>query len=314
MTEGSSKASADQPAAQLIEMAESRGWQARVVPVGRLADLARIAREWREGGLVDADLDRERFRWFVFERPDDLAGARSIVVVAVPTPQMRVVFHWRGERVRVIIPPTYVGYDDRSDRTRQAVAAWMSGDGYRVASAKVPLKTLAVRSGLAEYGRNNVTYVAGLGSFVQLVAALTDMPPGVDPWREPKALDRCATCVACVRACPARAITEDRFLIRAERCLTYLNESAREFPAWVDPAWHHCLMGCTRCQLVCPENRRVRGWVEECAEFSDEETALLLDRVPFDRLPGVTAAKVGGLGMSEDYALICRNLSMVLPK
>jgi epoxyqueuosine reductase len=38
------------------------------------------------------------------------------------------------------------------------------------------LKRLAVRSGLARYGRNNVTYVEGMGSFLELSASLTDMP------------------------------------------------------------------------------------------------------------------------------------------
>ena len=91
-----------------------------------------------------------------------------------------------------------------------------------------------------------------------------------------------------------------------------MNESSREFPAWVGPSWHHCLMGRMRRQLACPENRRVREWVEHRAEFSEERTGLLLDRAPFERLPAPTAANVGGLGMSEDYSLICRNLAMLI--
>ncbi len=302
----------DHPAAHLLGMLEAQGWKARVVPVLRLADLARIVLDWRERGLVDAALDQERFRSFAFDLPRDLAGARSIVIVAVPTPQMRVVFEWQGERVPVTIPPTYVGYTSRSEQTRHVMAAWLARDGYRLSNANVPLKTLAVRSGLAEYGRNNITYVRGLGSFVQLVGAFSDMPCDGDPWQDPKALDRCASCVACLRACPAGAITDDRFLIRAERCLTYLNEAARDFPAWVNPSWHQCLIGCMRCQTACPENRHVRDRFEGRAEFSEEETRLLVARVRFDHLPGATAMKIDGLEMAEDYEIICRNLSMLI--
>jgi epoxyqueuosine reductase len=38
-----------------------------------------------------------------------------------------------------------------------------------VALSLLPLKSLAVRSGLAAYGRNNVCYVPGMGSFLELV-------------------------------------------------------------------------------------------------------------------------------------------------
>ena len=302
----------DRPAARLLGMVEARAWKARVVPVSRLADLARAALEWLERGQIDPALHREYLSSFSFDVPGDLADARSIVVAAVPTPQMRVLFRWKGKRVPVTIPPTYVGYATRTAQAQRIVAEWLARDGYRLSHANVPLKTLAVGSGLAEYGRNNITYVKGLGSFAQLVGAFSDMPCDGDPWQEPKALDRCASCVACLRACPAGAIADDRFLIRAERCLTFLNEAARDFPAWVDPSWHHCLMGCMRCQTACPENRRVRGWFEDRCEFSEEETRLLVARETFDRLPRATAEKIDGLEMTEDYEVICRNLSVLL--
>jgi epoxyqueuosine reductase len=169
-----------------------------------------------------------------------------------------------------------------------------------------------VCSGLAEYGRNNICYVQGMGSFLQLIAAFSDLPCDHDPWLEPKALDRCHSCFACVRRCPTGAITKDRFLIRAERCLTYHNEAATDFPAWIDPAWHHCLIGCLRCQTVCPENKSLLGWFEDRAEFSETETNLMLQRVPLEQLPIETAAKLKSLKINEDYRLLCRNLSMIL--
>lgn len=104
----------------------------------------------------------------------------------------------------------------------------------------------------------------------------------------------------------------DRFLLRAGRCLTYHNEAAADFPGWIDPSWHHCLIGCLRCQTICPENAAVAGGVEDRGEFSERETALLVQGVPLSRLPAGTAARLKRLEINEDYRLLCRNLSMVL--
>jgi epoxyqueuosine reductase len=297
---------------RLFEMIEERGWKARIVPIGRLADLREAICGRYERGLLDAALYREQLGSFSFDPPEDLPGACSIVIVAVPTPQMRIVFHWQGERVPVIAPPTYVSYTPRTASVQAVLAAWLEQEGYGLAKPRLPLKTLAVRSGLADYGRNNICYVQGMGSFLQLVGAFLDLPCEDDLWREPKALDRCETCVACLRQCPTAAITNDRFLLRAERCLTYHNEAAGDFPGWIDPSWHHCLIGCLRCQTDCPENRAVREWFEDRAEFLEHETTLFLQRVPLDQLPVETAVKLRSLEINEDYRLLCRNLSMII--
>lgn len=124
-------------------------------------------------------------------------------------------------------------------------------------------------------------------------------------------LPRCETCVACLRRCPTGAIATDRFLLHAERCLTYHNEREGAFAGWIDPGWHHCLIGCMYCQDVCPENRAWARQFEDRGEFSEEETGLLLEQVPFERLPRQTAARLRSLEINEDYRLLCRNLSML---
>jgi len=55
--------------------------------------------------------------------------------------------------------------------------------------------------------------------------------------------ERCQTCQACLRACPTGAIAVERFLVRAERCVTFRNEKPGSvpFPAWVNPTWQNCL-------------------------------------------------------------------------
>ena len=300
------------PGGRLIDHIETRGWKARIVPIARLGDLREAIQSRHERGLFDEALYRGQLNVFSYDPPADLPTARSIIVVAVPTPQMRVTFHSKGRPVSAIIPPTYVSYTPRTESVQADLASWLEGEGFRIAKPRLPLKTLAVRSGLAEYGRSNITFVPGMGSFLQLAAAFSDLPCEDDPWREPKALDRCESCVACVKRCPTGAINTDRFLIQAERCLTYHNEAADDFPKWIDPSWHHCLVGCMRCQVVCPENESCVNWFEDRVELTERETDLMIQRTPFDRLPAKTAAKWKSLEINEAYDLLCRNLSMIV--
>jgi len=106
------------------------------------------------------------------------------------------------------------------------------------------------------------------------------------------------------------AIKEDRFLIHVERCLTYFNEMAGDppFPEWIDPAWHNCLVGCMKCQLVCPENSRVKDWIEMIAEFDETETGRLLEPVKFDALPKELAAKIEAADLKNSLEILPRNL------
>lgn len=243
--------------------------------------------------------------------------------VAVPSLLSALLLASCGERKSPTRPAQRGDTVVRPDRIRPALGALRPlrvprpptpGRGGDRAAPRLPLKTLAARSGLAQYGRNNICYVAGMGSFFQLVGAFSDLPAEDDAWGEPKALARCESCVACLRQGPTAASASDRFLLRAERCLTYHNEAAGGFPSWIHPSWHHCLIGCLRCQTACPENRTVRKWFEDRAEFSERETALLVRSVPFHELPAETAAKLRSLEINEDYRLLCRNLSMIIDR
>jgi epoxyqueuosine reductase len=80
----------------------------------------------------------------------------------------------------------------------------------------------------------------------------------------------------------------------------------------MDPCWHNCLIGCSYCQNVCPQNRDLWQWVERGAEFSEEETALLLEGIPLDQLPAATVEKLKRLDLTEYARLLPRNLSALL--
>jgi epoxyqueuosine reductase len=306
---------------ELFSQLTQRGYKGRVVAIQHLGDLQEEI-EGRYGeGLFDQELYQTYLAAFAFRLPDSLPEARSIIVVAVPQPQTRVTFTWNGERVRFIIPPTYFE-QGTENHVRELLARVLEPAGYRVAEAVLPKKLLAVRSGLAAYGKNNISYIPGMGSFYGLVVVYSDLPAQEDHWREPQMMESCRNCSACLRHCPVGAIpsaplrtgTSERFLLHAERCITFHNEKPGDvpFPAWIDPSWHNCLIGCLHCQRVCPENREFLHWVEERVEFSQEETALLLQGVALDQLPPATAKKLEQSDVIELLDVLPRNLGVLL--
>lgn len=208
------------------------------------------------------------------------------------------------------MPPTYSSDTDRA--VESALAAILRPEGFSLHLARVPEKLLAVRSGLARYGKNNIAYVEGMGSFHRLEAFFSDLPTPEDNWVGLQALEQCHKCTACINKCPTGAIVHDRFLILAERCLTFHNERSAEFPDWIDPSWHNCLIGCMACQLACPVNKGFFDWFEEGVSFTEEETALLLQGVTRDQLPSAAAEKLQRLGLLEDVELVSRNLAVLL--
>jgi len=95
---------------------------------------------------------------------------------------------------------------------------------YQIARMALPLKILAVRSELASYGKNNISYIPGMGSFYRLIAFYSDFPCQEDIWLEPQMMKHCHNCSACLDNCPTGAITSGGFLLHAERCITFHNE------------------------------------------------------------------------------------------
>jgi len=289
---------------------ERKGYRSRTVSVRHLCDLRERIERDHVLGLLDEEFYRERLTYLSFKPPDTLPGAESVIVVAVPQPQIRVVFTWHGKPRSAIVPPTYTQASDKI--VEDALSHLLGSEGFRFTKAALPLKLLAVQSGLGDYGRNNICYVPGMGSFHRLVAYYSDIPCSAESWQEPQMMQRCRDCEACSRCCPTAAISADRFLIRAERCITFHNERASAFPSWLNPSWHNCLIGCMRCQRACPENLPYLDWIEHKHTFSEQETTCILGSPPSRNLPTQTAKKLEQLGLLEDSSLLGRNLDVLL--
>jgi epoxyqueuosine reductase len=289
---------------------ERKGYPCRIVSIRHIADLRTEIKCRHEQGDLNELFYHESLSGFEFNFAEDFPKARSIIITSAPQPQQKARFQFQGRAYAFTVPPTYSHWTDQL--VEKAIMDVLEPSKSSIYKARLPGKLLAVRSGLAKYGKNNITYVDGLGSFHRLKAFLSDIPATEDSWAESEMMEQCRTCSACVKKCPTNAILSDRFLIRAERCLTFHNERQAEFPDWINPAWHNCLIGCMVCQLACPANKGLRDWFVEGEKFTEEETELLWKGISSDRLPQSTAAKVERLGLLEDVGLVSRNLKVLL--
>jgi epoxyqueuosine reductase len=295
----------------LLAWARSHGYLVAWGPLAAVDTARRDLAARRQRGELNADFAQANLS-FNYKRPAAATPAWRVVVVVLPRPAHQVTFTVGGRQVHALLPPTYVRYRALFSEVCDDLARCL---GSRVEVIDAPLKTLAAYLGLVCYGRNNITYAPGIGSYFQLVGCVTDAAlPVPSDWapQEPRLLDLCESCGACEFACPAGAIGSERVLVRAERCLTLANESGGAFPAWLPASAHHCLIGCLLCQQVCPENPRLE--VEETGVlFTAEETAALLAGAsdPVGPTWEAIREKLGRLGRSED-TIIGRNLGAML--
>ena len=287
----------------------------RVVSTSHLTELQREIETRRDQGQFEKEFAQTYLYRFKFTPSDELGNAKSLIVVAMPRPITKAIFNLKGKKLSFILPPTYTAYDEKRLHVEHLVAEAVGKEGYKIATPLLPLKLLASRSGLVEYGRNNITYAQGMGSFLRLTAFYSDMPCESDSWQEAKMMERCGNCDLCQRACPTGAISLDRFLLHAEKCLTLHNEKEGNvpFPNWIKPEWHNCIVGCIRCQAACPENKPFLNVVGETEEFTEQETKLLLQGTAAADLSADTVAKMKALSLMDYYNELPRNLGVLLP-
>ncbi len=300
----------DEIAALIRSKLEERGYRGTVLRTENVTQLKSEIEEGISQGRIAARVYDRYLTGFQFDVTARFPGARSIIVTAAPQPQRKVTFRFNQRTYSTIIPPTY--YNDTDEQIRNILQTVLTSSGYHLYQAALPLKLLAARSGMTRYGKNNIAYVEGLGSFIRLRAFLSDIPADSSDWFEPRAMTECDNCKACLKACPTGAIVSDRFLIHAERCITFFNEEPGEFPEWIDPAAHNSLVGCMRCQVVCPVNKQFAKWVEEGENFTESDTKLILNKVSLDHMPPATVRKLNHCYILEYLGVLPRNLRALL--
>lgn len=288
----------------------------RIIPIKRLQDLKQDFIELKHNEELNNFQNYIIDNIYKLDPPDVDFEIRSIIICATPRPLIKkMAFVRNGKRTPLTVPASYMDVGTVPKRVEKYLKEFLAPIGYHLQyESRLPQKRLAVRSGLAVYGRNNISYVEGIGSSYMLTAYLTDVPCTEEEWYEIRNMEACKNCRACLNSCPTKAIREDRFLIDNERCLTYFNEGGKEydFPEWIDPSWHNCVYGCLRCQTVCPQNKQhLRGDIETI-EFSEEETQLILSGRPIEEWPEELATKIRRLDEVHDLSGLPRNVKVLL--
>ncbi|UCG91000.1 MAG: epoxyqueuosine reductase [candidate division WOR-3 bacterium] len=301
---------------ELQQKLTNTGFKSSVVSVRRLPDIRRDFENLIKEGILNKDfydeiVSRYELRWN-FEPAVSSPSAESVIITAVQQPKVSLEFENAGKKYYAVIPPTYIHETDQE--VLDVMSPFLEKHGYKACAAVLPSKLLAVRSGLAQYGRNNITYIEDWGSYYRLRAFFSDMPCADDKWQEPVAMELCRKCTTCIKKCPTRAISQDRFLVNAGKCLTFFNEASYDFPEWLDPGWHNCIIGCMICQDVCPANKDHTAWIMPGGDFSEKETSMILDGVSKDKLPAEISEKLQKVNMLESYDLLQRNLGALIRK
>ncbi|MHA1125218.1 MAG: 4Fe-4S double cluster binding domain-containing protein [Candidatus Heimdallarchaeota archaeon] len=216
---------------------------------------------------------------FKFQVPEDFPEAKYVIVLAVECNLAKIPFHHKGKTFEVLLPGNY---STLSKTPTEEIDAFVlekiiGQPGYRVQQTRqLHLKFLTTSSGLGRYGRNNISYVDKLGSFIELYALFTDYEFAEDHFEEAKMMDECEECSICIDKCPNQCISRDNFIIDIERCIPLYNEIRGEFPEWMDPDIHNAIMGCMHCQQPCPANNFALGNIRQFEAITEEETEVLL--------------------------------------
>ncbi len=252
-----------------------------------------------------------------FTLPEDFPTAKSVIILAAFSPLAKTRFRWQGKSHDVMIPPQYNGNGVSPEEIQKVIRREiLKNTESTIKRAKhLHLKLLAVRSGLAQYGRNNISYIDGMGSFHYLYAFFTDFEFEEDHWTSIEMMAICEKCRICRKKCPTGAIQKEKFVIDAGKCLTLYNELPGTFPSWISPQSHNSLIGCLQCQLYCPVNQKIRKKFELFADITEEETALLLSQGDDQVLLASLAEKLKLFSLQNvdvHLSTLSRNLEVLL--
>ena len=288
---------------------EQLGLKVSAVSIERLEEIKEEMEELQKDELLTGFQKWILIDQYILDVPNVDFDVRSIIITAKRYHMQKAEYHYSGK-----IAHDYVGLPPVDSVA--LVPEILNKFGFHAQHIYwLPAKRLSVRSGLAEYGRNNLTFIDGWGSLFGYDCFVSDMKCEDDAWRPVVNMDLCKACNKCLQKCPTGAILSERFLINNERCLSRYNENSENpYPDWIPPTAHKSIIDCIQCQKYCPKNEPI---FEEMSQkdtivFTEEETEYLLAGTRKEELPDSLREKIDKYDFNWFYTCIPRNLQAML--
>lgn len=192
-------------------------------------------------------------------------AAKSVIILAYDYTQCAFPANLTGKVARVYQSRSMNAQRHRMGGLRlEAVKAFVRDKGIGMGpSMMMPERSLAVRGGICNIGRNNFAFVDGIGSFINLSHIVVDRVLEYDA-PNPKKCKCPPGCTACIDACPTRAIYAP-FHLNPRGCINFNTSMAKletgfgvtdTIPQEIRGQMGQAIFGCDICQAVCPRNAK----------------------------------------------------------
>jgi epoxyqueuosine reductase len=244
-----------------------------------------------------------------FETYRNEKSINSIFIIATPSPFYILRVKYLEKDIDLIIPPIYGNKNEVHENIKNVNKNILGKYGFSAFPVMLPKKLLAVHSGLAKYGNNGLVYVKGMGSYCRLTAFASDFKDNNYTWVKPSMLESCKSCGKCVENCPSNALEHGPW-VNINKCITEYNEKDGIFPDWLRHEWHNCLVGCRRCQEICPHNSGKKQTIIVQMEYSEIED--IINSKEFDDLSEKNKATLKELNIDRFYIQLKRNIKCLI--
>jgi len=234
----------------------------------------------------------------------------SIFIIATPSPFYVLRIKSPKKSVDLVIPPNYANRNVILENIKSITTNIFVKYGYSTFPIILPKKLLAVHSGLAQYGNNGLIYIKGMGSYCRLTAFASDYKNNNNPWIKPSMLKSCKGCGKCVKNCPSKALTHGTPWVNINKCITEYNEKEGVFPNWFHNEWHNCVIGCIKCQEICPYNNDKK--YVKIIEIEYQEIMEIVNSKKFNDLSEKNKSILKSLNIDQYYSQLRRNIKLFL--
>lgn len=162
---------------EIIKEIENNGLKAKLINIDSIDKIhPELEKVQTDNPFVKKYLN-SYFDEFNYDFKSVMDSAKSMLIVAVPDPISRIIFNINRKNKAVLMPPMYLynssveneKYQSNILKITKLLNDILSKHSFEANKINLPAKLLTVKSGLGVYGKNNICYVDGIGSFISLV-------------------------------------------------------------------------------------------------------------------------------------------------